>query len=524
MARIVVIGAGMGGLSAALRLAAAQHEVVVCEASEHIGGKLGQWRKGGFAFDIGPSLVTMPQVFSELFSDVGERLDDHLSLVPVEPLARYRWSDGTQIDTSGDADLLARQFRHALGPHAAADWRRLMDRAERMWRAVEQPVLRTPSGGPWTFAPLLGRVGDLRQLAPRLTLRDLAWRYLRDPRQRMMLDRYATYTGSDPRRAPAALLTIPYAELAFGGWYVEGGLHRLAEAVAALAVERGAHLRLATPVTGVRTRGSTVAGVQLASGEMLRADVVVANVDAQSLYAGGWAADEHALLAWPPPPIRDLRSWRLARARRVAARAPASLSGFVLLLGVEGATHGLAHHNVLFPTDYDAEFDALFGSASRPVGDPTIYISRPLDAMQAPAGSESWFVLVNAPRHAPQQEPRRRRVQPGSAGTVDWDAPGVADAYASHIIDVLAGRGLDIRHRIVVQKAVSPAALERATGAPGGAIYGSSSNGPAAAFLRAANRSPVRGLYLVGGSAHPGGGLPLVTLSAAMVADLIGPP
>ena len=487
MARVVVVGAGVGGCCAALRLAAAGHGVTVVEAAEEVGGKLGRCSVDGFTFDTGPSLLTMPQVFADLFSDVGERIDDHLDLQPVEPIASYRWTDGTTVATTADPAAMADRFAVAMGPDAAADWAAMSTRAAQMWRAVEEPVLRSPVAGVASLARLTPRLGDLRRIAPHATLRDLGRRYLRDPRQRMMLDRYATYTGSDPRRAPAALATIAYAELAFGGWYVAGGLHRLATVIAELAMRRGATFRTGTRVTGLRLSQGRVAGVTVEDGEDVPADVVVSNVDARVLFS--------SLL----PERRGPRRLRYA---------PASSSGFVLLLGVEAESSQpvMGHHTVLFPTDYDAEFDALFGPQPAPVADPTIYIARPQDPAMAPVGAESWFVLVNAPRQ----------------DQVDWTAPGMAEAYRDHLLAVMAHRGLDVRSRLHVVRMRTPADLEAATGAPGGAIYGSSSNGPVAAFLRAPNRAPVPGLFLVGGSAHPGGGLPLVALSAELAAGLIG--
>jgi phytoene dehydrogenase-like protein len=163
---------------------------------------------------------------------------------------------------------------------------------------------------------------------------------------------------------------------------------------------------------------------------------------------------------------------------------------------------------VLFGSDYDAEMDAVFGPDARPVDDPTLYVAAPPDA--APPGHEAWFVLVNAPRHG------------NGVGTVDWTAPGVAAAYAARLVDLLAARGLDVRDRIVFTEHRTPADLEAATASPGGAIYGTSSNGWRAAFLRPRNRSPVPGLFLVGGSAHPGGGLPMVLQSAAITAEMVG--
>jgi len=488
MARVVVIGAGLGGLAAAARLAAAGHAVTVCEQADEVGGKLGRALHGGFTFDTGPSLVTMPQVFRDLFDATGGPLERVLDLVRVDPIASYRFADGTRLDAPSDPAAFRAALDAALGAGSGNDWRRFLERADAIWDAVRVPFLESPLG-PRDLARLSLRARDLATIAPWRTLRGLGRHYLRDDRLRIFLDRYATYTGSDPRRAPAALATVPYVEQRYGAWYVCGGLHRLAAAVRDRALERGATLRLSADVDEVETAGGRVTGVRLRGGERLVADVVVANADAAHLYGD--------LLPGRPG----------AAGRRRLRRATPSLSGFVLLLGLRGRTPGLAHHTVLFPADYDAEFDALFGPDPRPVPDPTLYLSVPHDPAIAPPGCESWFVLVNAPRQGP----------------VDWTAPGLAATYAERLLDLLAVRGLDVRERVVVREVRTPADLARRSRATGGAIYGTSSNGPRAAFLRPPNRSPVPGLYLVGGSSHPGGGLPLVTLSAKIVADLVGP-
>jgi phytoene dehydrogenase-like protein len=190
-----------------------------------------------------------------------------------------------------------------------------------------------------------------------------------------------------------------------------------------------------------------------------------------------------------------------------------SFSGFVLMLGLRGRTPSLVHHTVLFGSEaYDAEFGAVFGRPGRLVDDPVIYINAPDDAAVRPAGCEAWYVLVNAARHGPD----------GGAGTLDWSAPGRAEAYADHLMALLARRGLDIRDRVLFRHIRTPADLERETGAPGGSIYGRVLHGPLASFRRPANRSPVGGVFLVGGSTHPGGGLPLVAMSGRIVAELVG--
>jgi phytoene desaturase len=491
MSRVVVIGAGVGGLASAARLAALGHQVTICERTPQIGGKLGTFASQGFSFDTGPSLVTMPQVFRELFDATGDPLESVLDLRPVEPIARYRFVDGTMLDSSADLDTFCRSLDEALGHGAGEDWRRLMRRAEKIWDATHVPFLESPLDGLRSLVRQAYKVGDLVTVAPWKSLRSLGKGYLHDTRLQMFLDRYATYTGSDPRRAPAALAVIPYVEQAFGAWYIDGGLHLLGEAIADRAVERGATLLVDTEVTSIDLAGERVAGVTLADGSRLPADVVVANADASTVYR------------------RLLPHGRaVAAAQRRLNRTMPSLSGFVVLLGLTGRTPGLAHHTVLFPADYDAEFDAVFGNknglGAKPADDPTIYISAPQDPSVAPEGGEAWFVLVNA----------------ALQGSVDWNRE--AEGYAQRITDLLAERGLDIRDRVVVREIRSPADLERNTNSPGGAIYGSSSNGAMAAFLRPGNASGIGGLFLVGGSAHPGGGLPLVTLSARIVAGLIG--
>ena len=494
MSRVVVIGAGVGGLAVAARLAAAGHAVTVCEQAPVVGGKLGLLERdtpaGRFVFDTGPSLLTMPEVFADLFAATGEEWPGGLDLRPLDPLIRHRFADGTRLDTSCDPAETSARMDAAFGPGAGAEWDRLTARTERIWEAVRRPFLESPVGGVRDLARQAVRVGDLRAIAPGRTLRWLGERYLTDPRQRTLFERYATYTGSDPRRAPAALGVVPYVEQRFGGWYLRGGLRTLADELARRVTALGGRIRTGTDVARIETAAGRASGVLLADGGRLPADVVVANADAAHVYAD---------LLPRPAAVRRLR------------RSTPSLSGFVLLLGVRGRTPDLAHHNVLFPASYDAEFDAIFGDPAAPVADPTIYVSSADDPAVRPDGHEAWFVLVNAPRHGT------------GPGAVDWDSAELSGSYADRLLGLLARRGLPVADRLVFSQVVTPADLARATRAPGGAIYGTSSNGARSAFLRPPNRSPVPGLFLVGGSTHPGGGLPLVALSARIVARMIGP-
>ncbi|WP_030439514.1 phytoene desaturase family protein [Actinoplanes subtropicus] len=475
MSRIVVIGAGVGGLAAAIRLAQAGHDVEVHERSGAAGGKLGCYERDGFRFDTGPSLLTLPQVFADL--------ELSLPLVPLDPVVRHFFPDGTTLDSSSSHLVFTDRIAQSLGPASAAEWERFWRRAARIWRASWRSVLRHPVT-PATLASLSWRLPDLAAIAPGRSLRHLGYQYFRDPRLRMLLDRYATYTGTDPRRAPAALAAIPYAELAFGGWYLSGGLTTLGSAMVARCEALGVRLNFHSEVTRIVTSGGRATGVRARGFHP--ADVVVSDVDALALY-------------------RDL----VPTPSRLPSLTDRSLAGFVLLLGVRGETPGLAHHNVFFPPCYDAEFDAIFGTASRRArlaDHPAIFVTRPADPAVRPPGCEAWFVLVNAPRH-------------GTAwSAIDWRRPGLADAYGRHVLDLLARQGVDVRDRLVFWETHTPADLAAATATPGGAIYGTTGG-----LLRPPNQGPLANLHLVGGSVHPGGGLPMVTLSAEIAATRIGP-
>lgn len=490
MSQVIVIGGGVGGMAVAARLAVKGHQVTLCEQSESLGGKCQAYERDGFVFDTGPSLFTLPAIYRDLFLKTGASLEDTVDLQPVEPAFGYHFCDGSNVVLPGvNPSKCANAMQDAFGGTAGADWLALIDRAGAMWRITREPFLQSPLTGWRNIVSLAKKPSDVGTIAPTKTLRDLGRHYLHDPRQQMILDRYATYTGSDPRKAPAVLATVPYVEQSFGAWHIGGGVSQLSVALAERCAERGVTVRTDCDITRITTDGDRVTGVDTADGEHLAADIVVADADASLVY-GDLLDDERA-----------------AQLARAARKPTPSLAGFVMLLAVRGRTPGLQHHNVWFPSDYDEEFDDIFGKHPRPVRDPAIYVCAPEDpAMRPDADHEAWFVLVNAPRHGP----------------VDWTAAGLAEQYADQVLSTLAQRGMDVRDRVLWREVRTPADLERRTRAPGGAIYGSSSNGARAAFSRPANQSPIPGLFLVGGSAHPGGGLPLVGMGAEIAANLIG--
>jgi phytoene desaturase len=485
--RAVVIGAGVGGLSAAIRLAARGWQVTVLERLERAGGKLNLLEDGRFRFDTGPSLVTLPWVFEDLLGAAGERMADHLELVRLEPVCRYFYPDGSGFDASADMPAMMANLER-FSPGAGEDFNAFFGHAARAWRGSRKPFLESAISSPLDFVRGGVPWADLTALLPLPTLHGLSARFFRDERLQQFVGRYATYTGSSPYRAPGTLSTVLYSEYAFGAWYVKGGLYRIAETLEGIARKLGAQFEFGVSVSkitleeaGPEGKTPKVSGVQLEDGRILETSVVICNADAATLY-------EDFL-----PASLDARSKRLEP----------SISGFVMLLGVVGASAGLEHHNIFFSNDYKREFKHIFDDL-RPASDPTIYvcISSKSDASQAPAGHENWFVLVNAP----------------PTGGTDWTRE--AKPYAQRILELLAARGYDIRDRIRVQHLMTPTDLETRYKTFRGGIYGTSSNSVSAAFLRPQNRSKtVRGLYLASGSAHPGGGLPLVMLSGKLAAE-----
>ena len=489
--RVIVIGAGMAGLASAARLAKRGHKVSIYEASGYAGGKCRTEWIDGYAFDTGPSLLTLPAVYRDLFLKTGKRLEHLLQLTPVDPAFTYIFHDGARVtfpNLSHNKTVSA--IRESFGSEAADSWHALMLRAEQMWEASRESFIEGELKSPLELLKRPHFISDLRTISPLKSLRKLTHSYTNNPYLQKIVDRYATYTGSDPREVPAVLLTIAFVEEAFGAWHVQGGLGKLATTLETRVRELGVDLHFDSKVKEIKVENGRAIGITLESGEEVQADIVVANADAELVY--------NKLLP---------ASRKTARPRRALRKATPSLSGFSLLLGLRGKSD-LNHHTVFFPENYDDEFDAIF-QRKEPVPDPAIYICNPQDPhMVSSSDSESWFVLINAPRH-----------EPGSG--FDWRAPGVAQGYAEHIIDLMESKGLDVRSRLDLCEIRTPADLETKTNAPGGSIYGTSSNGPRSAFLRAKNRSPIANLYCVGGSSHPGGGLPLVGISAEIVAEAV---
>jgi phytoene desaturase len=475
--QVVVVGGGVGGLAVAIRLAAQGHDVTVFERNDTVGGKVATIERDGYTFDVGPSLVTLPHVLDELFRAAGTSLDEQVDLIRLDPQFRYHWRDGSELIVHDDASATAASFdRFEAG--AGDQWRAFDARGRRIWDVADRTFFAGPMSNPMALAKRLRSPLDLVAIDAWRTLHRSTDSYFDDPRLVQWADRYATYSGSSPYRAPATLGCIPHIEARFGCWYPIGGLATIRKALERVAIDRGVTIRTSCDVARIVSRLEVVTAVELADGTAIDADIVVVNTDAEHLYAD---------LLPHPGALRRVR------------RAKRSTSAFVLCAGVRGLTPGVGHHNVWFSDDYRAEFDAL--DRGELADDPTIYgcVSSMTDPTQAPEGCENWFLLVNAP--------------PG--------VPIDAERYGDLVLDRLATHGVVLRDRIEFTHTMTPDDIARRYRSPGGAIYGTSSDGRRAAFARPANRGVGRGLYLVGGSSHPGGGIPLVASSARIVADMI---
>lgn len=492
--RVVVIGAGVGGLTAAALLARDGLDVQLLERAETIGGKLRQVECGALRLDGGPTVLTMRWVFDALFERLGQSLDRHLHLQRCDVLARHAWGPGEMLDLSADHELTVAAIAAFSGTAEATRYRAFCERACRVYETLERPFMASPRPTPGSLAWRVLReqgLPGLRQLlriSPFTTLWQELGRYFHDPRLRQLFGRYATYCGSSPFAAPATLMLVAHVERE-AVWQVEGGMFRLAQALGRCAQQQGVRLRTGCEARQLRFSDGRVSGVELATGETLAADIVVFNGDVQALRQG-------------------LLGPGLAMAAG-ATQAP-SLSALTWHGEVEAAGFELSHHNVFFgpPEGYGAEFDAI--AAGRLPPQPTVYVcaqDRSGAARAAPPGArrpERLMCLVNAPASADGRSP----------------TPEEIAACEVQIWGRLARAGLRLNPS-APPVLTGPREFARLFPGSQGALYGPASRGWRASFQRPAGRSPVPGLFLAGGSVHPGPGLPMAALSGQLAAEQI---
>ena len=488
MPEAVVIGAGLGGLASAIELAASGLSVEVVELGERAGGKAGIVTLDGVEADTGPSVLTMPDVLEELFTLAGTRTADQLSLREPEPAFRYRYADGVVIDVHSDLSDTLQSINHTLGAAACRDFAQFMAYSKRIWDAAAPHFV-------YGLAPTWGRMASLglselmsmRQVDPLRSMRAAIHKQVRSPHLRMLLERYATYNGSDPRSAPATLNCISHVELALGGYGVEGGIHSVVRALQRVADGLGVRFRFDSRVERVLTENNRVVGVALEGGVVIPAEQVVANADAAHVAAD--LLEDTVRHGIPDITVPSMSGWTgiLRAAERTGDRARVA-------------------HEVLFPEDYMAEFTDIF-DWDRPPREPTVYLcsQRACHGRRGWAdGSEPVFAMANAPAE-PTSGPRDERV---------WSE------LEATVLRRLSESGLkDADDAFVWTR--TPSDLAARFPGSRGSIYGAASNDRFAAFRRPTNRvRGVPGLYLASGSAHPGGGMPLALLSGRAAASV----
>ena len=492
---IIVVGAGIGGLACALRLAAAGHAVTVLERAQAPGGKMRQVNSAAGPVDAGPTVLTLRGVFDDLFAAAGERLDDHVTLQRQEVLARHWWPDGSRLDLFADRARSVESVRAFAGARAAREFAKFCETAERLYDAFEQPMMQHPAPDLATMTRrVMGRPGLIPLMAPHATLAQALAKRFSDPRLAQLFGRYATYVGGSPYSAPALLSLIWRAEEG-GVWSVDGGMHALARAVADLAAAHGAVFRYGAEVAAIEAPGGTVRAVQLACGTRVPARAVVFNGDPLALSQGRLGAD-------------------VAGAAPGPARAGRSLSAHVWsFAAVPGgpAAADLVHHNVFFTRDPDAEFRAL--EAGRVPEEATLYVCAEDRGgpCTAPA-CERFEIIRNAP--------------PRAAAACDLSAEETPCPTSP--FPTLARSGLSFDPVPAPETMTGPAGFAALFPGSAGSLYGQSPHGLTAAFQRPTARTPLAGLYLAGGGTHPGAGVPMAALSgrhaaAAMLSDLASP-
>ncbi|PTX57953.1 1-hydroxycarotenoid 3,4-desaturase [Litoreibacter ponti] len=480
--KTIVIGAGIGGLAVALRLAAAGQHVTVLERHGQVGGKMRTVPSAAGPVEAGPTVMTMRPVFEELFAAAGERLSDHVTLHPQSILARHWWSDGSSLDLHADAERSAAAIAEMSGPREAAAFTKMTRKARAMFEAFDAPMMQEPAPNQLALTKtvlanpaLLGAMDPLRSMAGSLA------RQFRDPKLRQLFGRYATYVGGSPFRSPALLSLIWHAE-ASGVWVVEGGMHKLAEAIAALIRDRGGEIVLGQGVERLEYQDGTLRGVVCDDGTRMACDQVVFNGDPRALRTG-------------------LLGQASQNAVQDKACEPRSLSAFVWSFAAKPEGLPLVHHNVFFADTERAEFDAL--ERGEMPTDATLYLcAQDRGDTAQPGGHERFEIIMNG---AP----------------AEGDTSQEFDTCQTQTFNRLARMGLHFDARPGPETLTTPSDFSRLFPGSAGSLYGRSPHGLTAGLKRPLARTTIPGLYLVGGGAHPGAGIPMATLSAKHAAAAI---
>jgi phytoene desaturase len=483
--KVAIIGSGVGGLATAIRLRLKGFEVDVFENNSFTGGKLSEFKIGEYRFDAGPSLFTMPENIEELFKLAGKNPEDYFSYVPVEIACRYFFEDGTKITAWANKKLFAEECQKVLGVPSkiVLDFLKHSDDlygiTAKLFLNQSLHKLKTYLS-PSTFVSFL----QLYKLELHKTMNKANEDRLGHPKLVQLFNRYATYNGSNPYSAPGILNVIPHLEYNIGTFFPKGGMISITHSLTKLAQDIGVKFHLNTMVNRIVTAKNAVIGIEV-GGEILSYDRVVSNMDIVPTYK--------LLLSDLPAPAKTMNQER-------------SSSAIIFYWGIKKSFKNLGLHNIFFSEDYHQEFKSIFEDKTLH-DDPTVYvhISSVMEPNDAPKDSMNWFVLVNAPYDQGQ----------------DWE--NLISHTRERVLQKLSKQlGENIEDLIEVEDLLEPRTIESRTASYKGSLYGASSNGVFASFIRHPNFSQkIKGLYFCGGSVHPGGGIPLCLLSGKIVADVI---
>lgn len=486
-ASVAVIGSGIAGLSAAIRLALQGKQVIVFEQNDYTGGKITAFEKQGYRFDMGPSLFTMPHLVEELFKLAGKTPSDYFQYHTHVEVCRYFWLDGKQIILYPSVEKNVEAITTVFGNESGKQVRKYFNDARKKFDLTAPFFLESSLHKMKTFLSprVLKVVSEIPRLGLFSTLDDENKRYFKESKLVQLFNRYATYNGSSPYQTPGIMQMISHLEHGMGTHFPVGGMQAISQSFTKLAKELGVQFELSSTVEKIMVKEKKVSGV-VVNGVERMFDLVVCNSDIKHTY-------------------QELLPEQVRRPKKTLAQEPSS-SALIFYWGVGQTFPAMDLHNIIFSEDYKKEFDRI--RTNGPFWeDPTIYIhiSNRLEVNDAPKGKDSWFVMVNVPYDQGQ----------------NWERiiGKVRRKLIERISSVLRK---DIAPLIEAEEILTPPQIQQRTSSVGGALYGTSSNDRMAAFLRHSNKSSsVKGLYFCGGSAHPGGGVPLCILSGKIAAEWI---
>ncbi|MBT3211765.1 MAG: phytoene desaturase [Planctomycetaceae bacterium] len=493
--QVIVVGGGLGGLATACTLAARGYAVVLCDKNSWTGGKAAVYEEEGFRFDMGPTILTIPAVLKRIFDEAGQPLETALDLVPLDPQWRSFFDDGTTLDLHADVQKMKAELdQFSPGSGAGEGYSRFMDLAKKLHKISDDFFFWKSIGGlKDMFDPkrsvTVSMLREVMRMRPGHSVAGTVRSYVPDSRAAQMLDHYTQYVGSCPESSPAVLCGIAHMQSNDGVWYPRGGTAAVPKALTKLALSLGVEIRTNTAIRQILVEDGRASGVLTADGETIRGGAVVTNSDSVRTH-------KELLDGRPRQKFLGRRNYEPA------------CSGVVLYLGLNRRYDQLLHHNFVFSADPHKEFEAIYRQGE-PAPDPTCYVCAPAatEPGVAPPGGESLYVLV----HTPYLRPHHK-----------WSE--MLPAYRDRIIEKLKQTaGLeDIEEHIVVEHALTPQDIQDRYHVLDGAIYGLASHGRFLGAFKPANRSPdVEGLYLAGGSAHPGPGMPMVLMSGWIAGDCV---